>query len=172
MVLFAENKELFLEKHSNDFHNSFMQMLGSRYKNGRHSAKAIYEDFISDPFHVHLNSTRWTSFTSYVKYLGKEGFAKVEETDGGWMIQYIDRTGNIDKQKSAQKKAIVEKTDEERERILLQEQLNAAKIPEEVNVNKTFAELKRDDGNPIKLAFKPVQAKIIKPKKLSSLLKK
>lgn len=104
MALFAENKELFLEKHSTDFHNSFMQMLGSRYKNGMHSAKAIYEDFISDPFHVHLNSTRWTSFTAYVKYLGKEGFAKVEETDGGWMIQYIDRSGILDKQKSAQKK--------------------------------------------------------------------
>ncbi|KAJ3310684.1 DNA/RNA-binding protein kin17 [Boothiomyces sp. JEL0838] len=147
-----------------------MQMLGSRYKNGMHPAKAIYEDFISDPFHVHLNSTRWTSFTAYVKYLGKEGFAKVEETDGGWMIQYIDRSGILDKQKSAQKKAIVEKTDEERERILIQEQLDAVKKPDEPK--QVFTELKREDDKPIKLAFKPMQPKLIKPKKLSSLLKK
>ncbi|KAJ3273627.1 hypothetical protein HDV01_004236 [Terramyces sp. JEL0728] len=145
-------------------------MLGSRYKNGRHPAKGIYEDFISDPFHVHLNSTRWTSFTAYVKYLGKEGFARVEETDGGWMIQHIDRTGALDKQKSAQKKAIVEKTDEERERILIQEQLAAAKKPEEPTQSPTG--LTRDGDKPIKLAFKPMQTKIIKPKKLSSLLKK
>ncbi len=53
-----------------------------------------------------MNSTKWDSLSTFVKYLGKQGVAIVDETEKGWYIQYIDRTylkrkEELDKQKKA-----------------------------------------------------------------------
>ena len=41
--------------------------------------------------HVHMNSTKWLTLTEFVKYLGRTGQCKVEETEKGWFITLINR---------------------------------------------------------------------------------
>lgn len=38
-----------------------------------------------------MNSTQWATLTDFVKYLGRTGKCKVDETEKGWFITYIDR---------------------------------------------------------------------------------
>ena len=42
-------------------------------------------------YHVHMNSTKWLTLTEFVKYLGREGKCKVEETPKGWYITLIHK---------------------------------------------------------------------------------
>ena len=48
-------------------------------------------EHIKDKDHLHMNSTTWHTLTAFVQYLGKEGKCKVDYTEKGWFIQYIDR---------------------------------------------------------------------------------
>ena len=36
---------------------------------------------IADKQHIHMNATKWESLTTFVKYLGKQGTAIVDETE-------------------------------------------------------------------------------------------
>lgn len=36
---------------------------------------------IGDKLHVHMNATKWDTLTTFVKYLGKQGVAVVDETE-------------------------------------------------------------------------------------------
>eukprot|EP00889_Picochlorum_renovo_P002220 jgi/Picre1/29250/NNA_004642.t1 len=47
----------------------------------------VYNEFIQDRHHVHMNATKWLSLTQFVKYLGREGKCKVDETPKGWFIK-------------------------------------------------------------------------------------
>lgn len=38
-----------------------------------------------------MNSTKWLTLSDFVKYLGKTGQVKVEDTPKGWFITYVDR---------------------------------------------------------------------------------
>ena len=38
---------------------------------------------------MHMNSTTFHTLTEFVKYLGKEGKCRVEETEKGWFISLI-----------------------------------------------------------------------------------
>lgn len=51
----------------------------------------VYNEFIADRNHVHMNSTKWYTLTEFVKYLGREGLCKVDETPKGWYISLIHR---------------------------------------------------------------------------------
>ena len=37
-----------------------------------------------------MNSTRWVTLTEFVKHLGRSGMARVDETEKGWFIAWID----------------------------------------------------------------------------------
>lgn len=50
----------------------------------------MYQEYISDKYHVHMNSTRWVTLTEFVKHLGRTGVARVDETEKGWFIAWID----------------------------------------------------------------------------------
>lgn len=47
---------------------------------------------IADKQHIHMNSTKWDTLTTFVKYLGKQGHCLVDETEKGWFVQFIDRS--------------------------------------------------------------------------------
>jgi hypothetical protein len=38
-----------------------------------------------------MNSTKWLTLTEFIKYLGREGKCKVDETPKGWFITLIHR---------------------------------------------------------------------------------
>ena len=53
-------------------------------------ANQVYQEYIADKSHLHMNSTRWVTLTEFVKHLGRSGIAKVDETEKGWFIAWID----------------------------------------------------------------------------------
>jgi DNA/RNA-binding protein KIN17 len=59
------------------------------HPSSRVSAKNVYNEFIADRHHVHMNSTKWLTLTEFVKHLGRTGQCKVEETEKGWFITLI-----------------------------------------------------------------------------------
>lgn len=62
-----------------------------RHPNVRIEAHKVYNEYIQDKHHVHMNSTKWLTLTEYVKHLGREGICTVEETEKGWFIRLIHR---------------------------------------------------------------------------------
>jgi hypothetical protein len=62
-----------------------------RHPNVRIEAHKVYNEFIQDKHHIHMNSTKWLTLTEYVKYLGREGLCKVEDSPKGWFMQLIHR---------------------------------------------------------------------------------
>lgn len=71
---------------------------GCRHPASRVSAKVVYNEFIADKNHIHMNSTQWLTLTEFVKYLGREGKCKVEETEKGWFITLIRVSRHADAQ--------------------------------------------------------------------------
>lgn len=91
MRLFAENPNKFVDEFSKDFERGYLEVLSHRHGTKRVLANRVYQEYIADKNHVHMNSTCWSSLTAFCMYLGKEGKAVVDETEKGWFVQYIDR---------------------------------------------------------------------------------
>lgn len=118
-----------------------------------------------------MNSTKWPSLTEFAKTLGREGICRVEETDKGLTIAWIDNSPEaLRRQEAIRKKDRQDKGDEEREQALIREQVRKAQLDaqkrgaegEDENEN---GELKREEGEKIKLSFgsKAVVAKSASP---------
>ncbi|KAJ3291906.1 hypothetical protein HK104_005710 [Borealophlyctis nickersoniae] len=190
MQLFAESPDKYLNDYSQEFLSDFMKLFSRRHNSKRVHANLVYQEYISDRNHLHMNATRWDSLSSFVQYLGREGLAEVDETPKGWFIKYIDRSpATLARQEAVAKKERMERTEEEREQKLLQEQIEKAKEveaqkAEEQGITVGATELKREDeGAPIKLQLqtkggfkiggaKKVDAKIKKPNPLAATFKK
>jgi len=76
---------------------SFFSALAVSYSAGRFGTKrvkanTVYQEFIQDKHHQHMNSTRWVTLTEFVKHLGRTGVARVDETDKGWFLAWIDNS--------------------------------------------------------------------------------
>lgn len=71
-------------------HDKFLLTLAVRFGEKRVFANLVYNEYISDKTHAHMNATSWSSLSGFVRYLGKTGKAIIEETPKGWYIQYID----------------------------------------------------------------------------------
>jgi len=61
-----------------------------RFGTKRVAANRVYQEYIADKQHLHMNSTRWVTLTEFVKHLGRSGVARVDETEKGWFIAWID----------------------------------------------------------------------------------
>lgn len=74
-----------------------------------------------------MNATRWVTLTEFVKCLGRAGIARVDETDKGWFIAWIDNSPKaLAKQEASLKKERATMSDEQRERVLIAEQIERA----------------------------------------------
>lgn len=92
MQLFNERPGSYLSSYSKIFLDDFMKLLSRRFGTKRVFANRVYQEFISDRHHQHMNSTRWQSLTEFVIYLGREGLVEVDETERGWYIKWIDKS--------------------------------------------------------------------------------
>lgn len=91
-------------------------------------ANNVYQELIQDKHHQHMNSTRWVTLTEFVKHLGRTGIARVDETEKGWFIAWIDSSPKaLEKQEAALKKERSTMSDEQRERLLIAEQIERAR---------------------------------------------
>lgn len=95
MRVFAENPNSILDDFSRDFEKGFLDTLSRGHGTKRVLANRVYNEYIADKQHIHMNATVWTTLTGFLKHLGKEGKAIVDETEKGWHIQYIDRDPKV-----------------------------------------------------------------------------
>ena len=91
MSLVAQNANKYIDSFSSDFESLFLELLHRRFGEKRVFANQVYQEYIAERHHIHMNATMWSSLTTFCKYLGRTGKCKVDETERGWYIQYIDR---------------------------------------------------------------------------------
>lgn len=76
-----------------------------------------------------MNSTRWITLTEFIKHLGRLGIVRVDDTEKGWFIAWIDNSPKaLARQEASMKKERLTTSDEQRERILIAEQIERAKV--------------------------------------------
>ncbi|KAI9508412.1 domain of Kin17 curved DNA-binding protein-domain-containing protein [Russula earlei] len=127
MIVVGENAGRHISDFSAQFQSEFVQLLSRRFGTKRVKANNVYQEYIQDKHHLHMNATRWVTLTEFIKYLGRSGFAHVDETDKGWFIAWIDRSPKaLEKQEASLKKERATMNDEQRERLLIEEQIERA----------------------------------------------
>ncbi len=90
MKKFSSNAAAYLSDFSARFRRGFVDLLKRRPTGGL--AVQIYDDYIRDKDHVHMNATKWTTLSNFVKDLAEEGVVTVEEGERGLHICFIDRS--------------------------------------------------------------------------------
>ena len=99
----------------------------NRFGTKRVKANNVYQEYIQDKQHLHMNATRWVTLTEFIKHLGRTGVVHVDETEKGWFIAWIDRSPKaLEKQEASLKKERATMNDEQRERLLIAEQIERA----------------------------------------------
>ncbi len=103
-----------------------------------------------------MNATKWSSLTEFTKHLGTEGICRVEDTEKGLFIAWIDNSpGALRRRDAISKKERQDKGDEEREQRHLREQIERAIVeaPVERDVDIESRTLQHNEGEKIKLNF-------------------
>ncbi|TKY85172.1 hypothetical protein EX895_006252 [Sporisorium graminicola] len=149
-----------IDDFSSTFQKEFVQLLSRRFGARRVRANQVYQEYIADRHHTHMNATQWTSLSDFVKHLGREGIVQAEDTDEGWYLTWIDNSpAALARQDALQKMERAKMDDEQRQRRLLQEQIDkAAKSPSVKNketapLEKTSEGLQRDGSEPIRIGL-------------------
>uniref|UniRef100_A0A3Q3N9Q6 DNA/RNA-binding protein KIN17 n=1 Tax=Labrus bergylta TaxID=56723 RepID=A0A3Q3N9Q6_9LABR len=135
LLLASEDPNKFMDYFSDEFKSEFLELLRRRFGTKRVHNNIIYNEYISDREHVHMNSTQWETLTDFTKWLGREGFCKVDETPKGWYIQYIDRDPEtIRHQEEQARRKKQELDDEERSAKFIEEQVRRGRDSKETEV--------------------------------------
>ena len=77
---------------SRQFQYEFVTLLRTRHNTMRVRANAVYNEYIQDKNHVHMNATRWVTLSGFVMTLGKAGIVKVDEDEQGLWITWVDNS--------------------------------------------------------------------------------
>ena len=64
LLLFAETPESFLDAYSGEFEKSFISLLSRCHGTKRTFANAVYQEYIKEKDHTHMNATKWTTLVS------------------------------------------------------------------------------------------------------------
>lgn len=126
LELFSENPSEYITKFSLTFRREFLSILCQRYGTNLINANSVYQEYIKDKEHIHMNATRWTTLTDFIKDLGKEGLCKVEDKDDGFWIAFVDRE-IAEKDRIARERDTKLLEEEYRSERILQKQLQAVK---------------------------------------------
>ncbi|KAF9930078.1 hypothetical protein FBU30_000915 [Linnemannia zychae] len=182
ILLVAESPEKYVNDYSAEFQKDFMKLLSTRYGTRRVNANLVYQEFISDRTHLHMNATKWATLTEFTMHLGKEGLAIVDETPKGWFMQWIDNSPKtLARQEAILKKERMELDDEQREQKMIKQQIDKAMAlkQEQDEAEGVTTELVREnEEEKIKLdmSIKPVSLGgrlggrgLLKPKSLNAL---
>jgi DNA/RNA-binding protein KIN17 len=151
MRVFADNPGRYLNEFSRDFERGFLDILSHRHGKyirsrcldncgltlkplkpilvgtKRVKANQVYQEYIADKNHVHMNATSWSSLSGFVQHLGREGKIVAEDTEKGWYIQFIDRDPKLlAKQLQSQEREQAELDEEARQKMMIEAQIAAA----------------------------------------------
>lgn len=153
LLLFAENPDKYIDSFSQEFLDNFLHLLKRRFGTKRVHANQVYQEYIADREHLHMNSTQWETLTEFVKWLGREGHCVVDETEKGWFISWIDRDPEtIRRQESLMKQEKMKLDDEERMAKLFQQQMERDKKNSKPLPKVEYTELKKESEEE-KVAF-------------------
>jgi DNA/RNA-binding protein KIN17 len=173
MLLVAANPGRYVHSFSDQFKKDFLSLLSRAHGTKRVFANKVYQEYIAHKEHIHMNATRWNSLTEFCKSMGREGILRVDETERGLHIAWVDNSPKaLARQAAIQKMDRAKKDDEERDLQLLKEQVEkAAKSAEARGITEQeVTELKREGEQPIKLnlSMKPVAIAAEAPKSTGS----
>lgn len=104
--MFAESSGTFVEDWSKKFESGFVTLLRRRYGTREVRANRVYNEYIQDRHHVHMNATMWESLSVFVKYLGREGIARVREDEQGWFVAWVDTSQDAARRAADKAKAL------------------------------------------------------------------
>lgn len=142
LLLFADNSNKYIYSFSKEFSDGYVELLRRRFGTKRVAANKVYQEYIADKDHLHMNATKWLTLSDYVKHLGREGICSVDETEKGWYVTFIDRSPEVlERQAKAARKEKQDKDDEERHMDYINKQI------EKNNQNDKsveYTELKRE----------------------------
>ncbi|XP_076238008.1 kin17 DNA and RNA binding protein [Calliopsis andreniformis] len=115
LLLFADNASRYMDQFSREFSQGYLNLLKRQFGTRRVPANRVYQEYIADRTHIHMNATIWLTLTAFVKWLGRTGKCVVDETEKGWYVTYIDRDPEtLAAQEKKAKKQKMDKDDEER----------------------------------------------------------
>ncbi|CAG2115124.1 unnamed protein product [Medioppia subpectinata] len=115
LLLFADNPHKYMDAFSQEFLKDFLHLLKTRFSTRRVFANQVYQEYIKERDHLHMNATRWVTLSGLVKWMGRKGICHVDNTEKGWFITYIDRDPEkVMKQKNLLRRQRTEKDYEER----------------------------------------------------------
>ncbi|XP_017880798.1 DNA/RNA-binding protein KIN17 [Ceratina calcarata] len=171
LLLFADNASRYMDQFSKEFSHGYLNLLKRQFGTRRVPANRVYQEYISDRGHIHMNATIWLTLTAFVKWLGRTGQCVVDETEKGWYVTYIDRDPEtLAAQERKAKKQKMDKDDEERMMEFIEKQVE--KGQEASGPSETVKEplVRPEDDTPlvlnIKLNKKPKVLPIIKQEKI------
>jgi len=163
LLLFGDNPGKYLHSYSRDFEKAFNDILRRQYNEKRVQANVVYQQYISDKQHVHMNSTCWVTLTSFVRHLGRTGKAIIDETEKGWYITWCLKDPETEaKEKRAAKKEKMAKDDEERIKEYIDAQIEKAKLQAKNDREFMATELLKSEDESLILDMKVKEVKRVK----------
>ncbi len=161
MTSFSAAPSKILAQNTSAFLSDFLSLLRARYVDKRVSANRVYQEFISDRNHLHMNATTFSCLSALVQHLGRNNICEIEETDKGWFIIYRHKevrikTDTLEKSQTEWEEKMLEnaieragpRQEQEIERVLVRE--SEDKIKMELKSTK----LKKESGEPKKKRIK------------------
>ena len=148
------------EDFSQAFLRDFIELLKTGHREKAVHVNKFYQEYIARKDSVHMSATKWNSLTEFAKYLGRESICRVEEKDDGFYIAWIDDSPEALKRREAlRRKELQDKGDEEREQMMLNEQIRRAQKGTALRnesrdqEDAESKELVRQEGEKVKLSF-------------------
>lgn len=177
LLIFADNADKYIDEFSKEFQEGYCELLKRQFGTKRVNANRVYQDYISDRNHLHMNSTQWETLTDFVKWLGRQGICTVDETEKGWFVQYIDRDPEtIALQEAMAKKQKMDKDDSEKMMEFLEKQIARGKDLSNTVEHEPTELVRDEDSSPlafslpktVKKAETKVKPELLKTSALSS----
>ncbi|BES87716.1 Domain of Kin17 curved DNA-Hypothetical protein protein [Nesidiocoris tenuis] len=172
LLLFADNQNKYIDEFSKEFSDGYLELLRRQFGTKRVHANRIYQEYITDRNHLHMNATQWETLTDFVKWLGREGKCVVDETEKGWFVTYIDRDPEtIRQQEAIARREKMQKDDDERMMDFLEKQIERGKSSKQ-DSEQVLKDFERKEGEKITInlpTFKKPDP--VGPPKVSPLLK-
>lgn len=164
ILLVGEDPKKYIDQYSNEFLSDFVKLLRTGHREKKVHINRFYQEYIANKEHIHMNATKWSSLTEFAKYLGKEGICRVEETEKGIFISWIDNSPEaLRRQDAVRRKERQDRGDEIRDQQLIEEQIRRAQKDREAaavsektgEVDEEKKTLQKEEGEKIKLSFTP-----------------
>ncbi|SMN17898.1 similar to Saccharomyces cerevisiae YOR077W RTS2 Basic zinc-finger protein [Maudiozyma saulgeensis] len=159
-----------IDKYTAQFESDFLTLLRVNHGEKLIAANKVYNEFIQDRDHIHMNSTQFTSLNKFIQHLSKEGKIRIQNLDdfdkpeniemGSLLISYVDTSGsNTVRKQQLEDIEKLEKADQEVKSYILRKQieagLKAAKTQNQADTSDTEGLTALKVGDDITIDLKP-----------------